>query len=334
MSIETHHSIEMMKRYQDSLRRIYSIIAIEISDIDFEIVLQMTFKTLNDSIEFDELIFIWLVFEVYLWMIETNVSSLTITQRIIAMKKIMKEVRKFNAMRQMNDVLNTRNDLIFLIHNLSLNFFVLIFEKNNIDQSKSWKESFKLLSIQNESAIIELSSDSTKFRSTSVKSYHQDSNLSFDVDQLNISSSLEFSSSEHTNSNLANSMMFITDESSSSSIESIKRDRDRSRKYFASIANVIFNIISVDLSFIAFRQKEIVDLLEKNVFLSVNKENASTNVRIFNSRFVNEVKNSDTEKTFQKFKLMMQAFNDQDKILVLCHVIWLLIILKIAKVVY
>jgi hypothetical protein len=66
MFIETHHSIEMMKRYHDSLRRIYSIIAIEISDIDLEIILQMTFKALNDSIELDELIFILLVFEVYL----------------------------------------------------------------------------------------------------------------------------------------------------------------------------------------------------------------------------------------------------------------------------
>jgi hypothetical protein len=122
-----------MKRYHDSLRRIYLVITIEISDIDFEIALQMTFKDLNDSIELDELIFILLVFEVYLRMIEMNVSSFTITQRVIAMKKIMKEMRKFNAIRQMNDALNTRNDSNFLICNLSLNLFVLIFKKNNID---------------------------------------------------------------------------------------------------------------------------------------------------------------------------------------------------------
>jgi hypothetical protein len=111
--------------------------------------------------------------------------------------------------------------------------------------------------------------------------------------------------------------MFITDESTSSLIESAKRDRDRLKKYFASIVNVIFNIISVDSSFTAFRQKEIVDLLEKKIFLSVNKKNVSANIRIFNSRFVNEVKNSDTEKAFEKFRLMIQAFNDQNKILML-----------------
>jgi hypothetical protein len=137
--VETHHSIEMMKRYHDSLRRVYAIITTEISNIDLEIALQMTFKVINDSIELDELIFTLLVFEVYSRMIEINVSSLTITQRVIAMKKIMKEVRKFNAIRQMNDVLNTRNELnIILIHELSLNSSVLIFrESKSINQSKS-----------------------------------------------------------------------------------------------------------------------------------------------------------------------------------------------------
>jgi hypothetical protein len=140
MFIETHHSIEMMKRYHDSLRRIYSIITTEILDIDFEIALQMTFKIINDSIEFDELIFILLVFEVYFRMIKMNVSSLTIIQRIIAMTKIMKKVKKFNAIRQMNDALNTRNDSNFLIYNLLLNSSMLIFrEDKSINQSESWQ---------------------------------------------------------------------------------------------------------------------------------------------------------------------------------------------------
>jgi hypothetical protein len=138
MFIETHHSIEMMKRYHDSLRRVYSIIATEILDIDFEITLQMTLKVINDSIEFDDLILTLLIFDVYFRMIEMNVSSFTITQRTIAMKKIIKEVKKFNAIRQINDALNTRNDFIFLIHDLSLNSQVLIFrEDKKINQSES-----------------------------------------------------------------------------------------------------------------------------------------------------------------------------------------------------
>jgi hypothetical protein len=135
--VEIHHSIEMMKRYHDSLRRVYAIIRIKISNIDLEIALQMTFKIINDSIELDELIFTLLVFDVYSRIIEMNVSSLTIIQRVIAMRKAMKEVQKFIAIRQMNDVLNTRKDSISLIHNLSLNSSVLIFREGKNNQSKA-----------------------------------------------------------------------------------------------------------------------------------------------------------------------------------------------------
>jgi hypothetical protein len=136
--VDTHHSIEMMKRYHDSLRRMYAILTTEISNIDLEIALQMTFKVINDSIELDELIFTLLVFDVYLRMIEMNVSSSTITQRAIAMKKTMKEVQKSIAIRQMNDALNTRNDfIIILIHELLLNSLVLIFRESKDNQSES-----------------------------------------------------------------------------------------------------------------------------------------------------------------------------------------------------
>jgi hypothetical protein len=180
VSIETHHSIEMMKRYHESLRRAYSIITIEISEIDFELTLQMTFKIINDSIEFNDLISTLLVFEIYFRMIEMNASSFIITQRIIVMRKVMKEVRKLHAIRQMNDALNTRNESTSLIHDLSFNSSMLMFRENNIDQSESWKESFKLLSIQSESTIVELSSESTKFSSISVKSYYQDNHVEND----------------------------------------------------------------------------------------------------------------------------------------------------------
>jgi hypothetical protein len=127
-----------MKRYHDSLRRTYAIITTEISSIDLEIALQITFKVINNSIELDELILILLIFEAYSRMIEMNVSSLTIIQRDIAMRKAIKEVQKFIAIRQMNDALNTRNDLtIILIHELSLNSLVLIFRENKDNQSES-----------------------------------------------------------------------------------------------------------------------------------------------------------------------------------------------------
>jgi hypothetical protein len=138
ISVETHHSIEMMKRYRESLCRVYSIITIEISSIDLELALQMTFKVINDSIELDELILTLLVFGAYSRMIEMNVSSSTIIQRAIAMRKAMKEIQKFIVIRQMNDALNTRNkSIITLIHELSLNSSVLMFRESKDNQSES-----------------------------------------------------------------------------------------------------------------------------------------------------------------------------------------------------
>ncbi len=128
----------MIERYHDSLRRLYAIIVFEIFDIDLNSILQMTFKALNDSTDLNDLILILLVFDAYFRMIEMNASFSTITQRSIAMRKAMKEVRKTVASRQMNDVLNMRNDSsTILIHDLSLNSFVLMYREKNAAQSKS-----------------------------------------------------------------------------------------------------------------------------------------------------------------------------------------------------
>jgi hypothetical protein len=138
VSIETHHSIDMIERYHDSLRKMYVIIIAKISDIDSNSTLQMTFKALNDSVELNELISTLLVFETYFRMIEMNALSSTITQRFIAMRKTMNEVRKSIVARQMNDALNIRNDSFsILIHALSLNSDVFVYRENNSNQSKS-----------------------------------------------------------------------------------------------------------------------------------------------------------------------------------------------------
>jgi hypothetical protein len=187
---------------------------------------------------------------------------------------------------------------------LSLNLLVLIFRKNNIDQSESWKESFKLLSIQSESAIVELSNESIKFRSISVKSYYQNDH----ADNENSSSSfIEFENNHFAIVSIIR-------------IELIKCDRERSRKYSASIAYLNFtlnSIINIDSSFIASRQQKIVDLLEKKIFLSINKADVLSDVRIFSFRFVNEIKHSSIDKAFEKFRLIVQTFKNQNKILVL-----------------
>ncbi len=344
----------MIERYHDSFRRMYVIIIAKISDIDSNSTLQMTFKALNDSIELNELISTLFVFEAYLRMIEMNVLSSTIIQRFIAMRKAMNEVRKSIAARQMNDALNTRNDFFsILIHVLSLNSNVLVYREKNSNQSKSWRDSFELLNINDESVIIELSNDFTKFRSTTIKSYYDDhvdlenSSLFISITDFNFliiafaSKSSNMSSSNDQSQ--SNDQFVVSNQESEFEISSnsFKRDRDELRKYFASTAylsfvfstTVDFALASISLFAVAFkldsiihiaffrfaesRQKEINDLIEKDVFQSVDKNDASSDVRIFNFRFVDEIKHFDIDKTFEKSRLVMQTFNDQNKILVL-----------------
>lgn len=69
--------------------------------------------------------------------------------------------------------------------------------------------------------------------------------------------------------------------------------------------------------FTVSRQKEVLGLVEKRVFIIVNRENVPSNACIFNSQFVDEIKNAGTDKAFEKSCLVVQAYNDSNKNLVL-----------------
>ncbi len=106
-----------------------------------------------------------------------------------------------------------------------------------------------------------------------------------------------------------------------------KRDRDRFHKYFASTAylSFVFNNDSIDSNlvlvfdlvvkfemnhktlsqFAAFRQKKTIELIEKKIFQSVNRIDVLSSTRIFNFRFVNEIKYLDIDKTFEKSRLVV-----------------------------
>ena len=138
VSVETHHSIDMIERYHESLRRIYTIIIKKNFEIEFDLILQMFFKIFNDFVKSNGLILIFLIFEIYFKMIDSNASSQTIIQRVVIMRKVMNEIKKNIAFRQINDALNIRNEsFIDSIHALSLNLSVLIFRESNANQSKT-----------------------------------------------------------------------------------------------------------------------------------------------------------------------------------------------------
>lgn len=72
-----------------------------------------------------------------------------------------------------------------------------------------------------------------------------------------------------------------------------------------------------NLTFIESRRKEINGVLNKNTFEIVPLCNIPKDVRIFTSRFVEEIKNIGTSQAFEKSRLVVQAYNDQGKELVI-----------------
>ncbi|RFU35708.1 hypothetical protein B7463_g539, partial [Scytalidium lignicola] len=58
-------------------------------------------------------------------------------------------------------------------------------------------------------------------------------------------------------------------------------------------------------------------LLEKGVFEIANPQSMLNDICIFNTRFVDEIKNKETEKAFEKSRLVVQAYKDNEKKLVL-----------------
>ncbi len=118
------------------------------------------------------------------------------------------------------------------------------------------------------------------------------------------------------------------------SLASVKHCRGRPRKYpeQANIAfsDIYFVIDEFDVftnkdanaqppQYTASKQTEIAGLLEKEVFKVVTTEDIPSHARIFNSRFSDEIMNPGTDKAYEKSRLVVQAYNDKDKNLVLTH---------------
>ncbi len=100
--------------------------------------------------------------------------------------------------------------------------------------------------------------------------------------------------------NLTDITVFLQDDDFSNQFEEI----------LSSISSLIF-------IFENSRRKEINDLLKRRVFELIIIENVSRDVRIFNFRFVDEIKHSSTSNAYENFRLVMQTYNDQDKTIIL-----------------
>ena len=161
----------------------------------------------------------------------------------------MDEIRKLNVNRQINDVINTKNEFSTIhFHDLFFNAPVLVYREKS-----KWKNPYKFLNMKNESALLDLPNDSTKFKITSVKSYYDPANSGTNIDDQNISNATN-SSDEigHDLSENAADRIFENSPDNQSelaaSIEPIIRDRGRSRKYSNEVELIFLVYVSFSMS--------------------------------------------------------------------------------------
>jgi hypothetical protein len=80
----------------------------------------------------------------------------------------------------------------------------------------------------------------------------------------------------------------------------VKRDRGRPRKY----ADITL-FLQDDIDYETSRQAKITGLLEKGVFAVTFRVDVLDKIRIFNSKFVNEVKHKGFENELKKSRLVV-----------------------------
>jgi len=303
--VEAHNSIGIIERYHGPIRRAYQIIIAEIPDIAKEMALQMAFKAINDTAGPDGIVPTLLVYGAYPRMSDSDTPSLTVTQRANAIKKATVEINKLRAKRQVADALNTRNGpSVKAIHALELNSQVLVWREGNTGQSGSWEGPYRLVGITGEDCVVALSRGNTTFRTTSVKPFLTAPN----------SDATDTPQTPQANIDDDTIIVQVPDDHSTPTnpTQAPKRGRGRPRKQ----PNVTVYLQSDDTTqFKESRHKEVIGLLDKGVFEVATS--ILEGARIFKARFVDEVKNKGTDAAFEKSRLVVQAYNDDEKSIVL-----------------
>jgi hypothetical protein len=163
-----------------------------------------------------------------------------------------------------------------------------------------------LLGLTKETCKVQLPSGPTDFRTTVVKPYLQPElePESEDEDEGAPNESIEEPQTEEQ-----------SNEQPRRNTERVRRLPARFQQHLADIS--VFLQDEASPSFEDSQRKELNGLLEKGVFEVVNTSDIPQGVRIFNSRFVDEIKNAGTDKAFEKSRLVVQAYYDHGKDLVL-----------------
>lgn len=335
--VEAHNSIGKVERYHTPLRRAYNIIQDELKGekISKDMILQMAQKAVNDSAGPDGIVPTLLVFGAYPRMTNLDAPSPSIAKRANAISKATKEVRRLYAKRQVRDALAMRNgpNTRFTL-DLPINSLVRVWR-----EKEGWKGPYKLLATEGEACTIELPHGPVVFRSTVVKPYYTEENQETSETPLAQDHSNQIETPQETDTNqryptrtralprrfqlLAEQEIFQYDldaimfESESLDMAWVT-NKEKADLELALELRKEGKITAPGASFEHSQRLEIEGLISRGVFEFV-KFNAKehSGVRVFKSRLINEVKCKATSAPFEKSRLVIQAYNDEGKEIIL-----------------
>jgi hypothetical protein len=253
----------------------------------------------------------------------------------------MKEIRRIHAERYIREALAMRNGPnTYKLHELPLQSNVLVYREKN-----GWNGPYKLIAINGETCTIQMPYGPADFRSTAVKPYYTDESSSHDGSH-DITITVETRTENRENKEGEEGTITVeptaieSNGDTEQATEPVKkRGRGRPKKN-ATNTSATENTAYItakeqadyELSLKLRRQgiittsgepfelsnrKEIDALVARGVFAFEQYDKQKHAGRIFKSRIVREVKGKQTSTPYEKSRLVIQAYNDQGKELIL-----------------
>ncbi|KJZ80489.1 hypothetical protein HIM_00339 [Hirsutella minnesotensis 3608] len=332
--VEAHWAVGKVERYHVPVRRAYDILKAELKDtISPDQILQMAFKAVNDTAGPDGLVPTLLVFGALPRMTIDSPPTPSAMARAKAVWRTMSELRKINAQRKVQTALNTRNGpdtALRLPLCLPLGSEVRVFREKH-----GWQGPYKVLEVTDTEIAVDLDNGPAKFRSTCVQPYyrHPESllpQLQPDPSPSRTDPSTQQSLLPSTQSDqqqpLQNPLPLppttqqslplpITTEDQPKPFEYPEPKRPRRQHLdLAKRLRAEGKIKSPGFPFEAADTLELTNLLAAGVIVpeefDVNKHGGH---RVFKSRMVREVKGRNTASPYEKSRLVVQGYNDDEK---------------------
>ena len=287
----------------------------------------MAVKAVNDTAGPDGLVPTLLVFGAYPRMTETDPPAPSMIQRATAITRAMTEITKVRAARQVSDAINQRKGpSVTAIHDTPLNSPVLVWLEGNTGQSGRWTGPFQLIGIEGENYKVQLPSGPKDFRTTVVKPYHEEpehpEGLGDPFDQLD--EEQQGGEPAHHNEEQEGESAPEQEDQTEEPRQNPGRSRQLPPRFREPDVAVFLNSNEksipnslTKMPYVESRRKEINGLLDKGAFELTNLSEIPKGIRIFGSRFVNEIKNPGTDQAYEKSRLVVQAYNDKGKELIL-----------------